>query len=262
MDLSSMLLVAFVVLLLSLLVSWTVLGTARPKILESLSPSVGPLNKPTKIGFPGQPRELFLIPAGATLSLFLFAAVNNKTPSYGSTQSPINLVRIGDTLKFQLVPGGAEGSPKTQLVIQTQNPSKTNEVETLDVAEFPQQKWVHLVIVREGRRYTVYYNGKVATSTRTTFVPSINSSSLIVGDERLQGQFGLPKLAPTPYHIEEIVAELNATADTRHQPYTSDFWSTMNFSMISFGCPNGLFCFSTEGAPKLDPMKKWTSPYA
>lgn len=262
MDLSSMLLVAFVVLLLSLLIAFTILQTVRPAVLESLSPKSGSLNKPTQVGYPGQPRDLFLIPAGATFSAYLFAAVNSKTPSLGNTQVPIVLFRFGDVLKFQLVPGGVESPPKTQLVVQTQNPSVANSVEVLDIAEFPQQTWVHLVLVREGRRYTVYYNGKVATSTRTLYVPAINSASLSLGDQRLQGQFGLPKLAPTPYHLEEVVNELRLTADTRHQPYLSDFWSTMNFSLVKFGCPDGLFCFSTEGAPKLDPLKRWTSPYA
>jgi hypothetical protein len=262
MDLSSILLLGFVILLLSLLISFTVLQTVRPQVLESLTPKVGKLNSPTRIGYPGQPRDLFLVPAGATFSVYLFAAMNNKTPSLGNTQVPINLFQFGDVLKFQLVPGGIESAPKTQLVVQTQNPASPNSVETLDVAEFPQQTWVHLVLVREGRRYTVYYNGKVVTSARTLYVPAINSASLILGDKRLQGEFGLPKLAPTPYHLEEVVDELRASADTRHQPYLSDFWSTMNFSLVNFGCPNGLFCFSTEGPPKLDPMKRWTSPYA
>lgn len=262
MDLSSMLLVAFVVLLLSLLIAFTILQTVRPNVLESLSPKSGPLNTPTQVGYPGQPRDLFLVPAGATFSVYVFAAVNSKTPSLGNTQVPITVFQFGDVLKFQLVPGGVETPPKTQLVIQTQNPSVANSVETLDVADFPQQTWVHLVLVREGRRYTVYYNGKVASSARTLYVPAINSASLKFGDQRLQGQFGLPKLAPTPYHLDEVVDELRQTADTRHQPYISNFWSTMNFSMVNVGCPNGLFCFSTDSAPKTDPLKHWTSPYA
>lgn len=262
MNLSSMILLGFVILLISLLISFTVLETLRPQVLESLTPKVGPLNTPTRIGDSGQTRDLFLVPAGATFSVYLFAAVNNKTPSLGNTQVPINLFQFGDVLKFQLIPGGVESSPKTQLSIHTQNPAERKSVETIDVAEFPQQTWVHLVIVREGRRYTVYYNGKVVTSARTLYVPAINSASLMIGDSRLQGQFGLPKLAPTPYHLEEVVAELESTSDTRHQPNSSDFWSSMNFSFVKFGCPNGLFCFSTEGAPVLNPMKRWTSPYA
>lgn len=257
-----MLLVVFVILLISLLIAFTILQTVRPNVMESLSPKSGLLNKPTQVGYPGQPRDAFLTPAGATFSVYLFAAVNSKTPSLGNTQVPIILFRFGDVLKFQIVPGGVETPPKTQLVVQTQNPSVVNSMEVLDVADFPQQTWVHLVVVREGRRYTVYYNGKVVTSTRTLFVPAINSASLILGDQRLQGEFGLPKLAPTPYHLEEIVKELQSTADTRHEPYLTDFWSTMNFSLVKFGCPDGLFCFSTEGAPMLDPLKRWTSPYA
>jgi hypothetical protein len=257
-----MLLVVFVILLISLLIAFTILQTVRPNVMESLSPKSGLLNKPTQVGYPGQPRDAFLTPAGATFSVYLFAAVNSKTPSLGNTQVPIILFRFGDVLKFQIVPGGVETPPKTQLVVQTQNPSVVNSMEVLDVADFPQQTWVHLVVVREGRRYTVYYNGKVVTSTRTLFVPAINSASLILGDQRLQGEFGLPKLAPTPYHLEEVVKELQSTADTRHEPYLTDFWSTMNFSLVKFGCPDGLFCFSTEGAPMLDPLKRWTSPYA
>jgi len=266
MDFSSLLVILFVGLFVSILISWSIISSLRPQALSSLSPSSGSLNSPTKIGSSGNSRDLFLIPPGATLSVFVFYAVNNRTSSVGSTQTPVNLLKLGNALQLQILPGGVSTSPKTQLVIKTQAPNggSTNEIspEIISVNDFPQQQWVHLAIVREGRRFTVYYNGKIAGSDRTKYVPVVNSSDFIIGDTRLNGEFGLPKLAPTPYSQSDLQADLLVTADTRHQPYLPmNFWMTLS-SVFTFGCPNGLFCFSTSSPPHLNPLKTWTTPYA
>ncbi len=262
MELSQILYFAFGALLVALLLTWIIFATLRPKGIESLTPKTGPLHNPTRVGLPTQPRDLFLVPAGGTFSVYLFAAVNNKTPSFGNVQTPINLFQMGETLKFQLVPGGVESSPKTQLIVRTQGPTPESSVETLEVAPFPQQTWVHVVLVREGRRYTVYYNGKVVSSMRTMYVPSVNTAYLTLGDSRLQGKYGLAKLTPTPYQLQDVQTELQETSDTRHEPYLAGFWPAFDPSALQLGCPNGVFCFSTAGNPVVTPLTKWTSPYA
>jgi Concanavalin A-like lectin/glucanases superfamily len=260
MEVSALLTILFGALFVSILVSWTVLSTVRPKELESLSPSSGDLGVPTKIGS-GEARDTFLTPAGATLSAYIFSAINNKTPSVGSSQDPISILKLGNALQLQLLPGGASSPPRTQLVLQTQGPASAPP-EVIDVQDFPQQQWVHVAIVREGRRYTVYYNGKVAGSNRTQYFPVVNSTQFTIGDRRLRGQFGLPKLAPTPYSQSDLQTELTLTADTRHEPYLpTNFWASMS-SIMRLGCPNGLFCFSTSAPPQLNPLKTWSTPYA
>jgi hypothetical protein len=259
MELSSIILVILFVSLIALLITYSVITTVRPSSTALLTPKSGPINTPTNVGGPTDARDLFLAPAGGTLMTYLFCAVNSKTPSIGSKQEPIPILRIGSVMRLELLPGGVSMAPKTRLMVQTQGP--TIREEELQIADFPQQTWVHLAIVREGRRFTVYYNGKVASSQRTTYVPAINSARFTIGNQNLQGQFVYPKLAGIPYRMEDIQQELAQTSDTRHKPYTSG--DVMDgFQRLFQGCPNGVFCFSTSGKPAANPLQMWQTPYA
>ena len=263
MSASAVLLVVLLVVLVAGIVAYTILITSRPTLTHTLSPSQGSMSVSTKIGTTGDGRDNFLTPSGATLMVYIFCMVNNKTQSIGQNNNPINLLSLGNTLQLQILPGGASTSAKTQLVIKTQNPNPLKSLEVFDVEDFPQQRWVHVAIVREGRRYTIYYNGRVSSSQRTKYYPTIDSSSLKVGDSNLIGEYTLPKIAPTPYRLDEIKRELGTTSDTRYQPYKSISFSDIMgiFSIFSLSCPNGFFCFSAHSKP-LSPLKMWKSPYA
>ena len=263
MSVSAILLVVLVVVLLAGIVTYTILMTSRPSLTNLLSPSHGSMSVPTKIGTTGDGRDNFLTPSGATLMVYIFCMVNNKTQSIGQNINPVTLLRLGSTLHLQILPGGISTPPKTQLIIKTQNPNPSESLEVFDVEDFPQQKWVHVAIVREGRRYTIYYNGKVSSSQRTKYYPTIDSSSLNVGDARLIGEYTLPKIAPTPYRLDEIKRELGVTSDTRHQPYKSVTFAEITdmLSMFSASCPSGIFCFNTSSTPQ-SPLQVWKSPYA
>jgi hypothetical protein len=263
MSISAIFLVVLVVVLLSGIIAYTILVTSRPSLTQILSPSQGTMSVSTKIGTTGDGRDRFLTPSGATLMVYIFCMVNDKTQSIGRNKNPITLLRIGDTLQLQILPGGVSTTPKTQLAIKTQNPNPSESLEVFEVEDFPQQRWVHVAIVREGRRYTIYYNGKVSSSQRTKYYPTIDSSSLKVGDPNLIGEYTLPKIAPTPYSLDEIKRELGTTSDTRYQPYKSITFADImaTFSIFSLSCPNGIFCFTPSNIPE-SPLKVWKSPYA
>jgi hypothetical protein len=263
MNVSGILLVVLVVALFGLTIAYTVLGTTRPAITDVLSPKVGSMGELTRVGNSGDGRDKFLVPSGATVMAYIFTMINNKTPTIGNKQEAINLLSVGSAVKLQMLPGGVSAPPKTTLVVKTQNPDPAQpNTEEFPVADFPQQKWVHTAIVREGRRYTVYYNGKVVASHRTKFVPVIDSSTITLGDPKLIGEFVYPKVAPTPYRIDDIQNEINISATTRYEPIKPIDFSTYMASFAKIGCPNGPFCFSTQGQPTENPLKMWKTPYA
>jgi hypothetical protein len=144
--------------------------------------------------------------------------------------------------------------------VQTQKQPDGGKEELL-LPHFPEQKWVHVSIVREGRRFTIYYNKDAVASFRTEYFPVVNSSQLVFGDPRLRGEFMYPKLVAVPLRIEEIISEISSTSDTRFVPYRP-FSFGLGASLFSIGCPNGIFCFSTSSPPTENPLKMWQTPYA
>jgi hypothetical protein len=258
MALSTLLIAALVVLLVALIISWSVLSTARPAVLQSLQPVSGSLQKVQRIGSFRDTRDNFLTPSGATLLVYVYCAINSKTASVIPDRANIPLISIGNVLRLIILPGGASTPPQTQLAIRTQG--ATMGTELIDIAPLPMQQWVQVAIVREGRRYTVYYNGKVVASERTQNNPVINSSELTIGHPQLAGNFALPRLAATPMSQEEIRYDLQQTSDTRHQPYVPTQFSFPAFFNL-FSCPDGLFCFTTTTPPTGTPLKMWATPY-
>jgi hypothetical protein len=252
MNLSSVLVILLVIIFFSFIITFSILKNIRPSIVQPLTPKSGNMSNPTQIGTPGQVRDLFLSPAMGTILVYIRFDINNKTLTLDNND-PIRILQLGNALQLQLNLN-KNGKYSTKLVVRTQGETTKNE--TISLLDFPRQKWVHLAIVREGRRYTVFYNGKVAGSDRTQYFPTINSSPFILGEQRLSGIFTLPRIIPTAYRIKEIEKDLHASSDTRHKPYMD-----INYSLFTFGCPGGLFCFSAS-SPLSNPLQQWKTPYA
>jgi len=240
--------------ILLILVIAVLLYFTRPILLTELSPNTGPLDKSTPIGTISDTRNGFFTPSGATITVNLYIETVSKTTNVEKIGRPI--LQLGSTVGLVLLPGNTQGPGTTVLMVKTQSPK--DEYETILLEQFPIQKWVHLAIVREGRRFTVYYNGKIVGSSRTKYFPVINSSQCVVGSKELIGTFSHVKIAPVPLREFEIHQELRSTANTRYVP-NSPF---IDFPSFNLGCPNGIFCFSTSSGPSADPLKLWKSPYA
>ena len=226
----------------------------RPILLTELSPNSGSLSSPIRVGTISDMRNGFFTPSGATIMVSVYLDAVSKTTNLINTGRSI--LRIGDSIGITLIPGNTQSPRKTVLSVKTQ--SQTNSYEEILLENFPEQKWVHVTLVREGRRYTVYYNGKIVGSNRTKFFPVINSSQLILGYTGLLGEFSNPKIAPVPLREHEILAEMKSTTNTRRVPNSPYF----DFSFLNFGCPDGIFCNSTSSGPSSDPLKIWKTPYA
>jgi hypothetical protein len=262
MKLTSILIAMLILLFLSLVIAFITVSSLRPSMIASLSPAYGELNG-KNIGSPSQVRDSFMITPSSTLLVYIKYQVNNKTSSVSKESEPLRIIELQNSLKLQITPGNINKPQKTELVIKTQNSSNVVGYESFTLTNFPEQKWVQLVIVREGRRYTVYYNGRIVLSQRTINYPTVSSSQFIVGDSRLTGLFALPRIVPVEYHIQDVRADLKNTSDTRHKPVSPNdkiFPESLSF-IPSFGCPNGLFCFQSP-QPVFNPLKSWKTPYA
>jgi hypothetical protein len=261
MGVSTIVIVILLVLFVTLSISLIIVSNLRPNMYTSLSPSSGSMSQ-TNIGSPTDVRNNFMTPPSSTILVYINYKSNNKTSTLSNNRKPLRILELQNSLRFELIPGNMKSPQSTQLTIQTRGENNVMTYESFPIKGLPQQKWIHLVIVKEGRRYTVYYNGVAVFSERTKHFPTINSSQFIIGDNELTGVFALPRIAPTEYRIDNVLADLAATSDTRHKPYLPTDSIFPQFVMPSFGCPNGIFCFSTSSPPIQNPLKQWKTPYA
>jgi len=241
-------------------IAWTVLQNIRPNAIVGLTPKKGPLSKSTVIGTSDIVRNNFFTSAGSTFTVYINYEMMDKTQQIGPNVKPITLFQFGDAVQFQMLPGGKSTHPTSQLVIKTQGYQQKTEI--IDVKNLPLQKWVYLAIVREGRRFTVFYNGEVVTSHRLEYFPITTTSSLKIGDPAIRGYYAFPQLVGTPLSIAELKNFEDLSSDTRNKPFLKDVSWTDMFTMPFKGCPDGLFCFSTSKAPVQNPLKTWNSTYA
>lgn len=260
-SLSGILLIALVLLMISSFISVLVMNNVRPTAFIQLLPNQGSLASPVKVGTIDQLRSEFFTAPGSTFSCYLYVSLATKTQTL--TKDPIPVVQFGKSVQFQILPGGVSTKPRAQLAVLTQG--STIQTETIDVESFPMQQWVWFAITREGRRYTIYYNGQAVSSDRTTYFPVVSSSTLTLGDERLRGEFAFPRVVGSVLERSELAAYKQATSDSRNVPYTkggSIFSDLYQIITSPFLCPNGIFCFSTSGLPTQDPTQSWKSAYA
>jgi hypothetical protein len=241
-------------------IAWIVLENMRPNAIIGLTPKKGSLSVPTVIGTSDIIRNNFFTSAGSTFTVYINHEMMDKTQQVGPYVKPVTLFQFGDAVQFQLIPGGKTTPPKTQLVIKTQGYQQKTEI--INVKNLPLQKWIYLGIVREGRRFTVYYNGEVITSHRLEYFPITTTSSLKIGDPALRGYYVFPQLVGTSLNSSEMKKYKDLSSDTRHKPYLNDVSWTDMFTPVFKGCPDGLFCFSTSKPPSTNPLKTWNSTYA
>jgi hypothetical protein len=257
MDLSVQILILLGIVLIALFITYFVIDKVRPEALQSVTPKYGSLNKPTDVGTINDVRDQFLTPSGSTFITYLFLGATGKTRSVQPTDSPLTIFKMGSVLQLVLLPGGVSMPPKTVIRIMTNKPGTSNYYEEIILPDFPQQTWVYFALVREGRRYTVFYNGEAVASYRTDYFPVVTPARLTIGNDRLRGEFALTKFAAVPFTQDEIKADMETSSDTKHEPYKPFDYS----KMLSFGCPNGPFCFTVKDVPS-NPNQVWSTSYA
>jgi hypothetical protein len=227
----------------------------------------GPINlsKQTVVIDSDAAKNLLQSKNGSTLSVYIKIDAQDKTGTYDKT--PINILEQPGCWAFQYVPKSQNNfSPTYQFTINVIDSKGGESSETIPLALLPEQKWMYLTILKEGRRFDIMYNNEIIGSKVISTVmkdsnilsayPKIQSQAIRIGHPSIRGTAAYVNGADKRYTFEEVADEWKSRADTRGQPYLSD-----SFSLPTIGCPNGLFCFTAPSGT--GSMKKyWSSPYA
>lgn len=140
--------------------------------------------------------------------------------------------------------------PKVQMVFE----------ETIPLPELPFQKWTLLTIAREGRRFDIYYNGKIVTSKRTQNVIDTRAAfgPVIAGDPNLIGKMAFVESFPEKLTQAQIQQKYQENADTTGQPRVS---APMNIFDYLPNCEGG-GCISGPKMRPGSPLLDWETQYA
>jgi hypothetical protein len=191
---------------------------------------------------------------GSTFVAFIKLTAMNRTTSLNSPYTTLVSIPGVWSLDLTTSTGGSSSVPAARLSIQTVTGNGTGSIETLELPAFPMQKWVHLAVLREGRRFDVLYNDEIVGSIVCRYYPAIVTSPIGAGSDLLVGVMVYPQVASRRYTYEEVRGARKALSDTRGAPWFD------GFQLPKFGCPGGLFCMTS--AQPSSPVKQWSSPYA
>ncbi len=216
--------------------------------------------------------------SGSTLVFYINPVINDRTGHSGNEYA--NVVQIGSSQTFKLLvaPDAGRGLAMAPALLQiniaktSTGPSPAPAPEIVEIPNFPLQRWTGVAIVRQGRKFNIYLNGKLAVShmceTMAEFDPN---QPLKVGDPRLGGTIEQMSLAPYPLGPTEVRELYRATVDSSGKPIVAIEISTTLQSLVpnfsgfpnipglpnNWWCPGGN-CSSNQG---ISPLEQWSSPY-
>uniref|UniRef100_A0A6C0BB85 Uncharacterized protein n=1 Tax=viral metagenome TaxID=1070528 RepID=A0A6C0BB85_9ZZZZ len=205
--------------------------------------------------------------------------INCKSNGY------LDLLKVGDTVALEILPApdaGRQGKAMTQLAIRTQTnvDSSGNAVdivprkklskvytEYLSLPPIPLQKWCLVTIVREGRRFDVYYDNTLVLSKKTSYVLSTTEDTtkgVTVGGPGFTGYMASAKFIQSALTGSEVFAQYSNETDTRGAPFVKIPEKTITQANDTFGFKIPSLCLIGCG-PKVMPSKplmEWETQYA
>jgi hypothetical protein len=143
-----------------------------------------------------------------------------KTPEDGYLSS---LVRLGDTLEF-LASGYTSQTDKPYvpalLKVRTAKDSSQHAMESIPLPAIPLQKWTVVTIVKEGRRFDIYYGAKLVNSKLTDYVPvpADPSRNWFAGNRKWQGKIGFFSGDQKVASSQDVLADVQRLVNTRGIP--------------------------------------------
>lgn len=219
-----------------------------------LAPTLTPLNKKTDLLSSNQATTTFISGQGGTITGLFNVHMGDRTVALGATNYK-TLVGIGGTVELQLVPANASSPTKSTARLKIGS-------EIVNLPPFPQQTWVFLAILREGRRFDVMYNNKIVASHRLDNYPRPTQNTLQMGGSAFLGNaihINVVGRRLAPQELATMRASISDTTGAPPTPLPFPF----PFSLPSFRnfCLPGLPC-NPVTTPPADTMKQWNSMYS
>ena len=132
--------------------------------------------------------------------------------------------------------------------------------ETIPLPNIPFQKWTYVTVAREGRRFDIYYNGKLVASKRTQNIVDLRTGfgPIVAGDPALTGKVALVEALPQKLAQAEVEAKFKQTSDTTGKPLINDTGNILDYIP---SCKGGS-CITGPSVRPASPLLDWQTQYA
>lgn len=140
------------------------------------------------------------------------------------------------------------------LKIRTGSDSSSHYMESISLPAIPLQKWTVITIVKEGRRFDVYYGATLQTSKMTDYIPITPDASLAwtVGNKKWQGKVGLFMGYTKAFFAPDVLTDVEKLVNTRGVPYYKE--DNTNYNVFNHGCMFG----NCNSLPNVKPRSPFT----
>jgi len=269
----AILVITLIVLLILVVVVYTVIAIvySSANTYTDLLPSLTGLNVETQVLDSGSVKTALLSQGGSTVAGFFNVQFGDRTSRMTDTAALTytTLVGVKGAFEFQIAPsklffdvsGVGMKIPQStaQLIVYTSN----KQFDTIPLPPLPQQSWVFLSILRDGRRFDVMYDDKIVASQRIDTYPMAIQNPLVVGSPALLGQVIHVFTRNTRATPTQISALRATYSDVLGQPPVK---FPIPFLPIPFGnlqtaCVPGIPC-NPVSAPPTNALKAWSSRYS
>lgn len=212
-----------------------------------------------------QLKQAWTATSGSTLCFYINPYIKDRTSISGNEYA--NAIQIGSKQILQILiaadAGRGYSSAPARLVVHLKD---NTTPEYIDIQNLPLQRWSAVAIVKQGRKFNIYINGKLSVSHVCNAMPDFDQTQpLRIGDTRLGGSISLMSLSGFPSNADTIASLVRSTSSINMEPYLSSGFASF-IPIPSFGfsinmCPGGN-CNSSRINGNPGPLNQWTSPYA
>jgi len=201
-----------------------------------------------------------LATSGSSVMGFFYLIDSDKTTKVTNNFKSIMEIENNWYLEIAPAPSGTNKISARLRVITSKGVRLNQEV--IELPPIPQQKWMFIAILRDGRRFDIIYNNEIVASQILEYYPVVISSSLSIGNTGLNGSVihvivNDKRLTPTQIERERV-----AHVNTNNMVLEADSINISLPGLKLFGqCPPGLPCDPITKPPPNN-LLQWKSPYA
>jgi hypothetical protein len=198
--------------------------------------------------------------SGSTLFFYIFPEILNRTSSIGNEYATAVKIGSKQALKILVSPDAGRGLTIAPAILEVYVRG-SSQPEIIDIPNIPLQRWSCVIILKNGRKFSIYINGKLTTTYTCTAMPDFDSSqALTVGDPILGGSIALMCLDPYVLNPSEIASLVSETMDGDGKPHLvtdKDTFTIPMFDLSFLLCPGG----NCSTPKQIGRLEEWKTNY-